>query len=81
VRGRDEAVDFSAPALSLTVLSRPPRVRGTTQWQYRSELLGFRPLSRRTEHRAPLIVDAMKEDRQQQAVIDVGEISERGPGR
>jgi hypothetical protein len=32
------------------------------------------------EHRAPLILNAMKEDRQQQTVIDVGEIPERCPG-
>jgi hypothetical protein len=41
------------------------------------ELFGVRSLSWRPEHRAPLVVDAIKEDRQQQAVIDVGEIPER----
>ena len=44
------------------------------------ELFGFQPLSRGAEHRAPLIVNAMKQDRQQQTVIDVGEITERCPG-
>ena len=48
---------------------------------YSAELFGFRPLPGRAEHRAPLIVDAVEHDRQQQTVIDVGEIPERCPRR
>jgi hypothetical protein len=48
---------------------------------YSAELFGFRPLPGRAEHRAPVIVDAVKQNRQQQTVINVGEITERRPRR
>ena len=48
---------------------------------YSPELFGCRPLPGRPEHRTPLIVDAVEQDRQQQTVIDVGEIRERSPRR
>jgi hypothetical protein len=41
-------------------------------------LLGLRPSSRRTEQRAYLVVNALKENRKQQAVMDVGWIPEGG---
>jgi hypothetical protein len=46
-----------------------------------AELFGFRPLPGRAEHRAPLIIDAVEQDRQQQTVVDVGKIPERSPRR
>jgi hypothetical protein len=45
------------------------------------ELVRVRALSRRAEHRAPLIVDAVEQDWQQQTVIDIGEIPELCPRR
>ena len=38
------------------------------------EQFGLRPFPGRPEQRLAPIIDAMKQDRQQQAVIDVGEI-------
>ena len=43
------------------------------------EQFGLRPFPRRPEQWLAPTIDAMKQDRQQQSVIDAGEISERSP--